>query len=451
MRGKKALLGLAAVAATICWLVGATSVKAVIRPTSLLLISIDGLRPDYVLQADDLGLRIPNLRRLVRDGAYAVGVAGVVPTVTFPSHTTQVTGVSPARHGIVANTPFDPTGRNLDGWFWYAEDIKVPTLWDAAARAGLLTSSVEWPATAGARIDFNIPQYWRARTTDDRKVHRLLASPGLLDEAEAALGTYPASHDWTIEGDVRRAAFSAWLIERKRPRLHLAYFSALDEQEHRTEPFSKESLAVLERIDGLVGTLRDAAAKNGPAVVAVVSDHGFSRSDKEVHLNEALRALGLIQLDARGRVNAWRACAWSAGGSAAVMLKDPADDDARRRVKALLERLQRDAGSGVRSVLEGHSLRDAGGFPDAAFVVGLRRGYRMGGDLHGPVVRAGEVQGTHGLLPDDSSMDAAFFLGGPGIPSGRSLGRIDMRDVAPTLAARLGLSLPQAEGRDVLD
>ena len=85
---------------------------------SVVLLSIDGLRPDHVLEADRLGLRVPNLRRLAREGAHARGVAGVLPTVTYPSHTTLVTGVSPARHGILANTPFDPLGKNLDGWYW---------------------------------------------------------------------------------------------------------------------------------------------------------------------------------------------------------------------------------------------------------------------------------------------------------------------------------------------
>jgi hypothetical protein len=47
-------------------------------------------------------------------------------------------------------------------------------------------------------------------------------------------------------------------------------------------------------------------------------------------------------------------------------------------------------------------------------------------------------------------MDASFFIAGPGIPAGRDLGRVDMRDVAPTLAGLLGLSLPNAEGRDRL-
>jgi len=421
-------------------------------PVSLVLLSIDGLRPEYVLDADRYGLKIPHLRQLLRDGAYATGVKGVLPTVTFPSHTTMVTGVSPARHGILANEPFDPLMHNLDGWYWYAEDIKVPTLWDAVSSAGFVTSNVEWPATAGARITYNIPSYWRARTPDDQKLHRLLATPGLLPEVEAAVGPYPPSYEWTVEFDGRRAAVSGYLIAKKKPRLHLAYFAALDEEEHASGPFSAKSLAVLERIDDLVGQLRAAADQNSPSVFAVVSDHGFHVTTREVHLNEALREAGLILVDGRGRVTGWRASAWMAGGSAAVMLKDASDAEARQSVERVLERLAADPDSGVDRVLDHAQAVAAGGYPDAAFVVGLKPGFRMGSSLEPPVVRVGELRGTHGMLPADPAMDSVFFIVGPGIPASRNLGRIDMLDIAPTLAARLRLEsgLSHTEGRDLL-
>jgi len=415
---------------------------------SLVLLSIDGLRPDYVLEADRYKLGIPNLRRLAREGAWAAGVAGVLPTVTYPSHTTLVTGAAPIRHGIVANTPFDPTGKNHDGWYWYSEDIKVPTLWDVAAKAGLTTANVEWPATAGASITWNIPQYWRAKTPDDLKLHRLLTTPGLLAELETTAGRYPPSYDWTVDADAQRAAFAAALLERKKPRLLLAYFAGLDEVEHETGPKSAQTFAALERLDGLVGRLREAAERNGPTVFAVVSDHGFDQTDRELHLNEALRAEGLIVLDERGRVTDWRAAAWNSGGSAAIMVRDPEDAAARAAVQRALARLS--AGGGVARVLTGPEAEALGGFPGAAFVVGLAPGHRLGGSLEEPAVRVGAVRGTHGMLPEDRNMDAAFFVVGAGVPAARALGRIDMRDVAPTLAARLGLVLPASEGRDLL-
>lgn len=130
----------------------------------VVLISIDGRRPDYVTEADRHGLAVPNLRRLLRDGSYASGVVGVVPTVTYPSHATLVTGVSPARHGIHSNTTFDPLAKNQGGWYWYAKDVRVPALWDAVAERGLTSANVHWPVTVGARITYNLPQYWRTGT-----------------------------------------------------------------------------------------------------------------------------------------------------------------------------------------------------------------------------------------------------------------------------------------------
>src|SRR6185295_1392514 len=120
------------VAAVVAVAGGAAAQQPVQTPL-LLMISIDGLRPDYVTAADAHGAKIPNLRRFLKDGAFAQGVVGVIPTVTYPSHTTLITGVSPATHGIFANTVFDPLGQNQSGWYWYAEDIRVATLWDAAA------------------------------------------------------------------------------------------------------------------------------------------------------------------------------------------------------------------------------------------------------------------------------------------------------------------------------
>jgi predicted AlkP superfamily pyrophosphatase or phosphodiesterase len=418
----------------------------------IVLISIDGLKPDYVLDADKHGLKIPNLRRLAAEGAHASGVTGVLPTVTYPSHTTIVTGVAPAKHGITANSPFDPFSRNMGGWYWYAEDLKVPTLWDACAKGRLVTSSVDWPVTVGANITFNIVQYWRAQNDEDRKLIRALSTAGLFNEAEAALGPYTDGNDYSSAGDARRAAFNVYLLEKKKPRFHLSYFGSLDEEQHRSGPYSAQAFGVLEKLDAVIGQLRAGAEKagGGRAIICVVSDHGFKLTDKEVNVNSALREAGLIELNEQGRVKSWRAFAWYGGGSAGVMLRDDKDDAAKKVAGDVLNRLAGDPSSGVAKVTDRASSRVLGGFPDAAFVVALRSGYRLGSKLQGPVTVAVGPSGTHGYAPDVPEMSSSFFIAGPGIAAGRDLGQIDMRDIAPTLAALLGVPLPSAEGRNLV-
>jgi len=408
---------------------------------SVVLLSIDGLKPDYVLEADAHGLKVPNLRLLVEEGAHASAVTGVFPTVTYPSHATMLTGVAPARHGIYSNHPFDPFGRNQDGWYWYASDLKAETLWEAAENAGLRSASVDWPVSVGANVSFNIVQYWRAGNAEDLKVIRALSTKGLLEEAEAALGSYPEGNDYSIAADRRRTEFIEYVLEKKEPAFLTAYFSGLDSVEHQTGPYSRETFEALEVLDELVGRLRAKAR-----VLCVVSDHGFLPSDRELHLNAAFREAGLIDVDASGALTGWKAIAWDQGGSAIVVLREPQDDSTRAVVRDLLRGL-----SGIGGILEGEEARALGGYPEAAFLVGLAKGFRGGGGLAGPVVRPVKMGGTHGYLPTVPEMESAFFLVGEGVPRGLALGRIDMRDIAPTLAAVLGVALDGTEGRDLLE
>jgi len=102
------------------------------------------------------------------------------------------------------------------------------------------------------------------------------------------------------------------------------------------------------------------------------------------------------------------------------------------------------------TVLDAVALRDRGGFPGAAFVVGLKPEWHAGSSLNGPLTGKASVGGMHGHLPDLPDLRASFFLIGPGVPASRSLGLIDMRDIATTLARRLDLALPSAEGKVLL-
>ena len=414
----------------------------------LLIVSVDGLRPDYVTAADTHGLKIPALRRFLKEGAFAEGVVGVVPTTTYPSHTTLLTGVWPATHGIHANTVFDPTRAGDRSWFWYAEDIKVPTLWDAAAKAGWKTASVTWPVSVGARVDWNIPEFWHFGGPGDAKLMRMVSTPGLLPEMEKDLGEFPRGLD--PEHDEGHARFATWLLEKKRPSLLTLHLLALDHAQHDHGPLTAEVFAVLERLDAILGQLRATAERLAPgrAWMAVVSDHGFAKVEHQLNLRSAFRTAGLLKVEG-GRVVDWTAMPWNSGGSAAIMLKDPGDEATRAKVRDLLARLAGDPANGIDRVLDADALRARGGFPTASFVVGLKPGWAVASALTGGLVTKSHG-GQHGHLPDVADLRASFFLVGPGVPAGRALGLVDMRDIAPTLARRAGLALPTADGKPLL-
>ena len=426
-------------------LTGAADAEA--RP--VLMISIDGLRPADVLDAEARGLKVPNLRRIAHDGAYATGVRNALPSVTYPNHTTLVTGVWPARHGIATNTIFDPLNKNFEGWYWYNPAIKVPTLWDAVHDHGGVVASLGWPVTVDARsIDYDLPEYWRAKTPEDAQLAHALATRGLPEEIAArAHVSLNDIADTTPDADTAKTKAAVALIELKHPEFFTLHLSSLDDVQHASGPGSAEAHEALERIDAEVGDLVAAARRAQPeTVIAIVSDHGFAPVEHDTNLGTAFVEAGLIRLNDAGTVASWDAASWESGGSAAVVLARRDDPGLRAKVAALLQKLAADPASGVGRVLDRDAIAAMGGAPDADFVVDAKIGYDFGPKLQGPLVSARTLKGTHGYLPDHPEMRATFMIDGPGLPKHGALGEIDMRDIAPTLAGVMGVKLPSADG-----
>lgn len=419
----------------------------------LLFISIDGLRPGDVIEAEQRGLNLPNLRRFVTHGTYASGVVGNLPTVTYPSHVTLMTGVAPARHAVVNNTSFDPMQINQTGWYWYATDIAVPTLWDVAHKAGYSTANIHWPVSVNTKsVTWNLPQIWRTGHTDDAKLLKALATPGLMDELEHHHGPYAQGIDESLEGDINRTRFAVGLIATKKPHFITVYLTALDHEQHMFGPGSKEAHAVLTRLDRAVGDLVLAETKAHPdAVIAVVSDHGFAATDTEINLFRPFIDAGLIRLDADGKVKTWEAMPWPSSGSAAIVLARPQDKALEARVKAVLDALKANPEARIAAIADAAEIARMAGNPQASFYVNFGPGALAGGfkGAAAPLASPAKYKGTHGYFPVAPEMRSTFMMMGKGITAGRNLGEIDMRQIAPTLAQVLKVSLPDAEGKAV--
>lgn len=420
----------------------------------VVLISIDGLRPGDVLEADKRGLKLPNLRKFLADGAHATSVIGVLPTVTYPSHTTLLTGVSPARHGIASNTTFDPLQINQGGWYWYAEDIKVPTLWDAARAKGLSVGNVHWPVSVGAKsITWNLPQLWRTGHPDDDKLNRALATPGLVEAMSARLGPYAHGIDEDVAADETRGRFAVDLIATKRPDFATVYLTAYDHDQHGFGPDTDGAHRTIERIDAIVGRVIAAARAARPDVtIAIVSDHGFAPTTTEASLYRPFIDAGLMRIGKDGKIASWDAVPWNSGGSIAVVLARPDDAALAAKVRQLIDTLANRPDSFIARVIDRAEIARMGGNPQAALYIDLKPGFLAGGfdDATAPMVRPAKYRGMHGYFPAAAAMRSSFFITGPGIAAGRDLGEVDMRAIAPTLAKVLGVTLDSAEARPLV-
>jgi len=433
----RAVLG--ALALTLC--TGAATAAPV------LMISIDGLRPADVIDAQKKGLKLPHLTAFLKEATYSTGVKNVLPTVTYPDHTTLITGVWPDKHGIGNNETFDPYGKNFGGWYWYASDIKVPTLWDAVHDKRGIVASLGWPVSVGTTaIDYNIPEYWRAQQPDDLKLIAALSTPGLIQrlQKDSGLPLY-ALFGEDPKHDVGRTRYAQKMLEFTFPEFMTVHLVSLDHYQHTYGPDSAEAKAALEQLDSDVGDLVATARRVEPNVtIAIVSDHGFGPVHAEANIGKAFADAGLITLDKSRKVVSWDAIPWNAGGSSAIILAHPDDAGVKERVVALLNKLQADPNSGVARWIDKTGIAERGGSPKASFWVDYKIGWSSISNFTQQMPTT--LKGTHGYFPDDKEMRATFMIAGPGIKA-KKLGEIDMRDIAPTLAKILEVPLPKADGK----
>jgi hypothetical protein len=438
-------------AAGVCALVMAIAPPALAERLAdhVVLISIDGLRPEFYL---DPTWPAPNIQYLAREGSHAQRARGVFPTVTYPSHTTMVTGALPARHGIHHNVPFDPKTQT-GAWYWYANSIRTPTLWDAVRAAGGKTAAVSWPVTVGAPIDWMIPEVWALEGEDRLAPMREHTRPeGLWQEIErAATGTLDRitySSDYTGR-DLESAAAAAYLLEKYRPRLLALHLIAHDHFAHedgRDSLLVRRSLAVT---DTAVGQMLEAAERAGildRTAFVVTGDHGFVVAHTRLRPNAWLAAAGLQQpRPALGERGDWRATFHSQTGSAFLFLRDPDDAAALEQVRRILDEQPQQVRSLYR-VLDRDALDAAGADPDAALAISAALGIIISGDADKEPLGPADG-GHHGYFPSDfAEIYTGFLAWGAGVRRGGFAHEVGLVDVAPFVARLLDLDFEAPDG-----
>lgn len=413
-------------------------------PRRVLMISLDGLSPREYSAASKAD--IPAIRALAQRGAWSSGVRGIVPTVTYPSHTTLITGVAPAHHGIYDNRIFDPENRSDGAWHWYADGIRVVTLPAAVVRARRgAAGAASWPVSVGMDIDYNVPEFWRARHPEQLSLIKALSRPrNILSMIESGRGA-PMSGPLTDRDRTDVAKYMLRAIPRGIVLLHLLEY---DSAEHNQGPGSAASLATLERLDGYIGELVQTVEEQGArgdTVIAIVSDHGFRTYTQTLSPNALFKREGLLTTNDAGTITSWDAVYHSSGGSGFIYLKRPDDSALAARVDALLQQLKADQRHGIETIWRRADLTRLQAHPGGSFGIAMANGFYSSDDTS-ELLRTGKPRGGHGYSPEITEMNAALIVAGDSVPRRGDIGIVRMTQIAPTLARMLGVELnPQAD------
>ncbi len=405
---------------------------ALAQTGKVVVISLDGF-PAGAL--DDPKLPIPTLRRLMRTGAGGP-MSGINPTITWPNHTTMVTGVAADSHGLLLNGAIVRTGAGppvkVDSAVDKVKLVRVPTVYDAAHQAGLTTAQVDWVAIDNApTITWAFPEKATPQGALEREMlaNQAVTLSALTDFSKSNIVF--RDQIWTDAG--------VYLIKQHQPDLLLFHLLTLDSTQHTYGPntlAARDAMAFLDScVARLVAAVHDAGLDSRTTFL-VVSDHGFKAFTKEIRANNALQAAGLDR----------KVYALPEGGSSFVYVLQP---DATAKAREVL--------SGIEGVDHVYGPEDYAslGLPrpeqDPQFgqlFITAKTGYSFSGSTGGPVTAAvPQTGGSHAYLASDPDLHPIFIASGRGVRPGVQLGLVSNLDVASTIASLLGVPLPTAKGK----
>ncbi len=420
---------------------------------TVVIISLDGLAHFYL---DDPKAEMPTLRALAAEGARAGKMRAVLPTVTWPNHTSIVTGVRPALHGVLGNTLFDREKQTSTALIWDPlldkdQIINVPTIYDVAKQAGLTTAAVTWPGSRNAKsLDWTVP------CVNKSDLFIQYATPALLPELKTAgipyeneANGFKAGHG--EERDRNHVRIFNHILHTYRPQLALLHILEVDHVEHAHGPQSPEAYAAVKFADSCVQEVVDELKKDfpGKATLIVVSDHGFRRYSQAVQPNVVLRKAGLLTTEGSKIVSA-QVRSVTQGGSAGIYILDAARrEELLAKALGLLEKTE-----GIENVIRPGQFAEYGyplptqdpHAPD--FIISAQAGYTLSDSLDGDLVVTPKMEerGTHGYDPKNDALHATFIAWGSGIKPGVKIPFMRNIDVAPTVAELLHLTMPGVEG-----
>ena len=413
----------------------------------VILITIDGLGAYYL---SDPQAPIPTLRRLVAEGASAEALRVSNPSVTWPNHTTLVTGVQPEKHSVLFNgvliRPGPGESVKIDGERDKSDLVAVPTVYDLLHRDGYRTADINWPCTRGAKtLDDSFPDVPDQIRHTTPRLRAQLIGLGILDDAETASfrAKSAASRDqiWT------KAAVH--VIQTRRPNFMLLHLLITDTIQHAHGPQSPAAYTAVALADAhLADVLRavEVAGIRERTTILITSDHGFAKTTKVVSPNVVLRKAGLQRPSPR-----MRAQAISEGGTALVYLTAPETREADRvKVIELLREHE-----GIAEILTPEKfpalhLPDPAKNPQMADLILVpKEGYAFSNESFEDqsITELKTPAGSHGYLSTNPKMNGVFVAWGRGIKPGAKLGMVDNVDVAPTIAELFGQKLPGADGK----
>lgn len=407
----------------------------------VVLISIDGFRPEFYLNEK---YETPILKMMMKEGKYSKGVRSVFPSITYPAHTTLITGALPANHGIFFNV--DPDSPN-NHWNWEANRITTSTIWDEAKIKGITTGAIMWPVSVGAPITYNLP----VRRSDDAEdktqleITKPFVTPANLIQEMEEYGLFDSEDAFTHDNvDQTIGSIGRFILKEYSPQLLAIHFLNVDHVQHIKGRDDESVNRSINNVDQEIGkTIEIINKKNlkGRTTFIITGDHGFVDVDKEFLPNVLLRQYGLLSKEI------WKARFISNGGSAFLYLKNKSDI---HKVLEILSAFNEKQDS-IFTIVDREELDLIGADPKAALAISMEKKFSVSDSQEGPVIKTRIKGGAHGHFPNFKEIETGFIIWGAQVREHGEITNLNIEDVAPLISEILNLDFKTKNGKLIDD
>ena len=385
-------------------------------------------------------------------------VRSVYPTITYPCHSTMMTGVYPETHGIVNNEKPIVCERSSQ-WQHMRDMVHAKSVFDYAKEAGLTTGAVFWPVTGNDKnIDYLVDEYWPQHGESSEQCFRDSGSSEevmqkvVLPNLKIVENRH-RQHPW-CDAFVMQCACD--MLATFKPNLLMVHPANVDAYRHQTGLFTQKVETGLHETNLWMAQLIKAADDAGildKTDFFIVSDHGQQAIRRCIALNVLFAEKGLIDVAEDGSIRDWTAFAKSGGLSALVYLKRPGNADDLARTRAVLDELMATETAGIGQIFtEEEARRDHHLGGNFSFVVEGDDYTSFSNDWVRPLVKPLDNRNyrfgraSHGHLPEKGPQPTLIAFG-PHIKPGVVLENARLVDEAPTFAHALGLTMENVDGR----
>ena len=426
----------------------------------LIILSADAM----ITEDLELFSTLPGYQKYLANGCMIQKVKSIYPTVTYPCHTTMMTGNYPARHGVTSNFKLDVHEKPTP-WNWFADIIRSKDIFTACKEKGLTTATVSWPVTCGHKdIDYLIPEYvapiygvgaddtiedmYRRTGSDEDMISIIRKNKNLMKNYK-----HPDVDEFVIQ-------CACDILREKQPDVILIHPANIDGARHANGVFHENVNQAVIDTDRYVQMLMGVQEELGLAEytnLVVTSDHGQMDIKRILNINVMLADYGFIEVDETGMIVDWKAFCLSNALSANVYLKNPTDENTKQRLFQLLRWMKKE---GIYGIGEVYTVEEAdekyqlnGEF---SFVIEGDGYTSFGEEVTGSLVesfgnkdyRYGRA--SHGHVPEKGPQPI-FMAKGPDFNENVIIENGRLIDEAPTYAKILGVNLPDTDGKPILE